>query len=51
MLWLELKNGKKGVVSPEQKAIHTNLIDNGFTVKIIRNLDEAKAAILEFYHV
>ena len=51
VLWLELKNGKKGVVSPEQKAIHADLIDNGFTVKIIRTLDDAKAAITEFYQV
>ena len=48
-LWLEMKNGKAGRVSDDQKAIHSNLTENGHRVLIIRTLDEAKSAILEFY--
>ena len=48
-LFLELKNGKAGRLSDEQKELHAKLEDHGFTVLVIRTLDEAKKAISEFY--
>lgn len=49
MLWLELKNGKAGRLSEEQKAVHAALIGAGFTVLVIRTLEEGRKAITEFY--
>jgi hypothetical protein len=49
LLWLELKNGKAGRLSPEQKAVHAMLIGAGFTVLVIRTLEEGRNAITEFY--
>lgn len=49
VLWLELKNGNKGTVSAEQKAVHANLIGCGFEVHIIRTFDQALEVINKFY--
>jgi len=49
LLWLELKNGSAGRLSPEQKAVHAMLNGAGFTVLVIRTLEEGRNAITEFY--
>jgi hypothetical protein len=49
LLWIELKNGKAGRLSPEQKEVHAALIGAGFTVLVIRTLEEGRNAITEFY--
>ena len=40
-LWLELKAGKKGVISPEQRDYHALLRAVGYLVVVPRTLDEA----------
>ncbi len=51
MMFLEMKNGKKGVVSPDQKDLHKMLSGDGFTVVIARDYETAVNAIREFYGV
>jgi hypothetical protein len=48
-LAIELKNGKAGRVSPEQKAWHNNLLGNDWRVDVCRSLDEVLAVLRECY--
>ena len=36
-LWIEMKNGKAGRLSPVQKEIHKKLEDQGYQVEVIRD--------------
>lgn len=49
VLWMELKNGKEGRLSDNQKEVHASLLACGFTVCVVRTLEDAKAAINQFY--
>lgn len=50
-LFLELKNGKKGVVSERQKTIINQLISKGYTGGVIRNLEDAKTLINNYMNL
>jgi hypothetical protein len=46
---IELKNGKAGRVSPDQKAWHERLWEAGWRVEVCRSLDEVLAVLRECY--
>jgi len=49
VLWLELKNGKLGKPSESQVKMHADLYHCGHTVCMAHTIEEAKAAIINFY--
>ena len=49
VLWLEVKNGTSGQLSPAQKIIHAKLKADGHLVIVCRDLVEAIEAIKAFY--
>lgn len=49
VLWLEVKLGTSGRISPAQAVVHQSLTDNDLTVVIARDIGEAIKAITEFY--
>jgi len=48
-LAIELKNGKAGRVSPEQKAWHEVFSSYGWRMEVCRSLDEVLAVLRECY--
>jgi len=46
-LFLELKAGKAGKVSPVQKAVHVALMEEGYKVEVVRTLDQAIEVITQ----
>lgn len=49
MLWMEVKLGSSGVISPAQRAVHDSLRENGHYLFIARDLATAIKAINAFY--
>lgn len=49
ILWLEVKNGTSGQISPAQKIIHGKLKADGHLVMVCRDLMEGIEAIRSFY--
>jgi len=49
VLWIEVKLGTSGRISPAQSAVHRSLTDNGHYLIIARDLGQAIKAITEFY--
>lgn len=49
VLFIEVKNGQSGRVSPEQREVHDGLRAAGFEVAVARSVFEAHEAITEFY--
>ena len=47
-LFVELKRRRGGVVSPEQKAVHTLLREQGYRVEVCKGADEAIRVISEY---
>ena len=43
-LWIELKNGKDGRITPSQKIMHKEL-ECSYMVKVVRSFDEFKYVI------
>ncbi len=48
-LRIEMKNGKAGRLSDEQREVHASLIANGHQVEICRTLDETRQTITKFF--
>lgn len=49
VLWVEVKNGTSGRISPAQVELHQRLKDNAHSVAVVRSLAEAIETIKKFY--
>lgn len=49
-LYIEIKNGKKGVLSDHQKEVIDKLIAEGHKVVVCRSVDEFKKEIREYFN-
>lgn len=50
-LYMEFKNGNKGVVSPDQSAYISLLVEYGNAVMVVRSIDEAIDSILMYLNL
>lgn len=49
ILWMEVKLGTQGRLSPAQLAVHESLMADGQRVVVVRNLGEAVEQVTSFY--
>lgn len=49
-LWIEMKDGKKGVLSQAQKDMHAVLTDHGNLVKVVRSFDEFDQVCHDYFN-
>lgn len=49
VLWVEVKNGASGRMSPEQKDLHASMKADGHIVVVVRSLAEAIESVRFFY--
>ena len=47
-LWIEMKNGKAGELSPAQKEMHVNLRTQGYRVEVCRTFDAFVTIIRDY---
>jgi hypothetical protein len=50
VMWVEIKNGTSGQLSPSQKELHARMKADGHMVHVCRTLAEAIEVIQGFYH-
>ena len=48
-MYIELKNGKKGVVSKDQKLIIKQLKDKGYCVEVCRSFDDFREVVEDYF--
>ena len=48
-LWLEVKLGTSGVISPAQKLIHASLLASRHNLKVVRTLSDAIIELISFF--
>lgn len=49
VLWVEVKNGTGGRLSPEQRSVHAALLRDGHEVVVVRDLAGACEVIIGFF--